>query len=107
MISNTLISSWPATIRIRASGRRLPCEAIQSHRGYVAQPGDWGRQPHTVASARGFQVVQADDHGPDHRHGAQDLRVHRQTAAKPHYACAHALTGTDTGGANISRPRPA
>jgi hypothetical protein len=75
-------------------------EPFQSHRRHVAQPGDRGRQPHPVASAGGFQVVQEDDHRPRHRHGAQDLRVHRQAAAKPNHDCAHALAGADTGRAD-------
>jgi hypothetical protein len=56
-----------------ALGRDERYESLQSHRSHVTQSRDWGREPHPLASAGGFQVVQEDDHRPGHRHGAQNF----------------------------------
>ena len=56
---------------------------ITSHRRRRRQRRDRPRQRLALASSRRPQALQAPDHGQAHGHGPQDLRVHRQAAARP------------------------
>ena len=67
-----------------ALNSQLSISIRESHRRHVAQSRHRARQQDSVASARGFQVVQETDHRPFRSHGAKDLREPRAAAAESH-----------------------